>query len=140
MSFAMPAADDVQVNDAVGTSAFDASNPCACSVAYRPRFSVELVGVTATLVTVGGAVTVTVACANVPFDVAVAFSVAVPVAVGVTVTVAPLVVLSGAIVESVVVHVNAVPGIATFDASKASATNCCVWPVWRLALDGVIVT
>jgi hypothetical protein len=69
-------------------------------------------------------VTVTVTCAKAPFDVAVALSVAVPVPVGVTLTVAPVVVLSGAAVEFVVVHVNAVPGMRLFDASKAKATNC----------------
>jgi hypothetical protein len=71
-------------------------------------------------------VTVTVACANVPFDVAVARMVAVPAPAGVTVVVDPVVVLSGATVESVVVHVNAAPGIGAFEASRANATNCCV--------------
>ena len=70
-----------------------------------------------TRVTTGGAVTVRVACANVPFVVAVARMVAVPVAEGVTVTVAPVAVLSGAIVESVVAHVNGTPAINAFVAS-----------------------
>ena len=66
------------------------------------------------------------ACAIAPFVVAVARMVAVPVAEGVTITVAPVVVLSGAIVASVVVHVNATPAINAFVASYARATNCCV--------------
>jgi hypothetical protein len=96
--------------------------------------------VIATLVTAGGAVTLTVACANVPFEVAVALIVALPVPVGVTFTVAPVVVLSGATVALVVVQLNAAPAIGVFVASNAMATNCCVWPVNSELLAGVIVT
>src|SRR5258708_18030328 len=125
-SFAMVAADEVHVKAAVGTTLFDASNPCAWSVWCQPSVTAGAAGVMATRVTVGGAVTVTVACANVPFDVAVALIVAVPAPAGVTVVVDPVVLPSRAIVESVVVHVNAAPGLGALEASRANATNCCV--------------
>src|SRR5262245_40958486 len=96
--------------------------------------------VTTTLVTVGGVVTVTVASANVPFEVAVARIVAVQAAVGVPLTVEPVVVLSCAMVVLVVVQLKAVPAIGVFDASNASATNCCVCPVSSVWLAGVTVT
>src|SRR5882672_2449539 len=98
VSVATLAADDVQVKAAVGTTLFDASNACAWSVRCRP-IATGPFGVMATRVTVDGAVTVSAACANVPFDVAVALMVADPLPAGVTVVVAPLVALSGAIVE-----------------------------------------
>src|SRR5258705_13198848 len=85
----------VQVNVAEGMRLLDASYACASSVWCQPSVTLGLEGVTVTRDTCG-AVTVTLACPNVPFDVAVARSVAVPVPVGVTVTVAPVVVLSGA--------------------------------------------
>jgi len=139
-SFATAAFEVVQANVADGTALFDESRPCAASVCLHPSFTVAVAGVTAACVIVGGAVTVTVACANVPFVVAVAVRVAVPPPVGVTVTVDPLVVLNGAAVVFVVVQVNGTPVIAVFVASNASATNCCVCAGTRFALAGVIVT
>src|SRR5438876_7191189 len=133
-------ADVVHVKAAVGTTLFEASNPCAWTVRRSPSATSGVAPVMTTRVTVDGTLTVSVASANVPFDVAVALIVAVPAAVGVTLTVAPVVVLSGAIVALVVVQVNATPAIAVFDESNASATNCCVCPVRSVWLAGVTVT
>jgi len=77
-SFATAEFDVVQVKVADGTALFDESSPCAVSVCLKPSATVGLADVTVTCVIDGSPVTVTGACANVPFVEAVAVSVAVP--------------------------------------------------------------
>src|SRR6266851_1026489 len=137
-SFAMVAIDEVHVKTAVGTTLFDASNPCACSVWCQPSVTAGAAGVIVTVATAGAGLTVIVAVAVLPPLLSVI--VVVPTPAAVTVIAAPLVAETLAIDALADAHPSGADGIGLFRPSKAWPVKLTVAPTFSVAVVGLTTT